>query len=272
MDAGRSLDDAAAVLECSRSKISRIELGSLGIRSRDVRDLLDDYGVTDAVLRDHLMTLAKDGAKRGWWQQYSDIIVDGYASFIGLEADAEFIRTFETVLVPGLLQIEPYSLAVIRSGIFTMRDEDVDAMVRIKMERQRILGHVLRPVRLWAVICEAALRTPIGGPDVMRAQLEHLTKVVERPNITVQVLPFAVGAHAGLSGPFSVFAFGGPLDSGGVFLENLTNSIYLDRQDEVAGYSALFDNLRSVALNPADSLDLITEIADEFMSDRTTGR
>lgn len=170
---------------------------------------------------------------------------------------------------PGLLQTEAYSRAVIRANPALVRDEDVDTLMRIKLERQRILTHVEKPVRFWAVIGETALRTPIGGPDVMRAQLDYLTKVVEEYNITLQVLPYSVGAHAGLSGPFVTFSYNVPNDTGVVFLENLTSSLYLETPSEVAAYTLVFDNLRSSALNPADSLDCIVAIANEVMTKRT---
>lgn len=268
--AGRSLEDAATVLECHRSKISRIELGYLGIRSRDVRDLLDDYGITDEGARTRLMALARDGRKRGWWDAYGKTLGPAYTNYVGLEADADYIRTFESILIPGLMQTEDYSRAVIRANPAMVRDEEVDALMAIRTERQLILTHNESPVRFWAIIGEAALRTPIGGPKVMRAQLEYLAKAVEHPNITLQVLPYSVGAHAGLSGPFVVFAFNMPNDTGVVFLENLTSSLYLETPDEVAGYTLVFDDLRSSALNPADSQDFISTVAEEFVSDKTT--
>lgn len=268
--AGRSLEDAAEVLECSRSKISRIELGYLGIRTRDVRDLLNDYEVEDEALRTHLMALAKDGNKRGWWEAYGHIVTPPYANFLQLEADADYIRSFESILIPGLLQTEAYSRAVIRANPALVRDEEVDTLMRIKAERQRLLTHVEKPVRFWAIIGEAALRTPIGGPKVMRGQLEYLAEAVEQSNVTLQVLPYAAGAHAGLSGPFVLFSYNVPNDTGIVFLENLTSSLYLETPDEVANYTLVFDALRSSALNPADSLDFVTAVAEEHTSDRTT--
>lgn len=268
--AGRSLEDAAEVLECSRSKISRIELGYLGIRTRDVRDLLNDYEVEDEALRTHLMALAKDGNKRGWWEAYGHIVTPPYANFLQLEADADYIRSFESILIPGLLQTEAYSRAVIRANPALVRDEEVDTLMRIKAERQRLLTHVEKPVRFWAIIGEAALRTPIGGPKVMRGQLEYLAETVEQSNVTLQVLPYAAGAHAGLSGPFVLFSYNVPNDTGIVFLENLTSSLYLETPDEVANYTLVFDALRSSALNPADSLDFVTAVAEEHTSDRTT--
>jgi transcriptional regulator with XRE-family HTH domain len=263
-EAGRKLEDAALVLECHRSKISRIELGYLGIRARDVRDLLDDYGVTDEAVRDHLMALARVGSKRGWWDKYGQIIQPAYANYLDLESDANYIRTFQSILIPGLLQTEAYSRAVIRSNPALVRDEVIDTLQKVRAERQAILTRDAEPVRFWSIIGEAALRTPIGGVDVMRGQLDHLTDMVKRPNITLQVLPYSVGAHAGLSGPFVIFGFNVPGDTGVVFLENLSSSLYLETKEEVDGYTLVFDDLRSSALNPADSLDYIARIADEL--------
>ncbi|WP_328469971.1 helix-turn-helix domain-containing protein [Streptomyces sp. NBC_00448] len=264
-EAGRSLEDAAGVLECHRSRISRIELGYLGVRARDVRDLLNDYGVSNEDLRARLTELARHGSKRGWWDAYGQIIAPAYANYLELEADTDYIRAFESILIPGLLQTEDYSRAVIRANPALVRDDDVDTLMRVKIERQTILTRQDGPVRFWAIIGEAALRTPIGGTEVMRAQLDHLVKVVERPNVTLQVLPYDVGAHAGLSGPFVIFSFAVPNDAGVVFLENLSSSLYLETHDEVAGYTLVFDALRSSALNPADSLDYIAKVADEVL-------
>lgn len=263
--ADRSLVDAAAVLECSRSKISRIELGYLGISARDVRDLLDDYGVTDEAVRSYLTALARDGSKRGWWDKYGQIIPPAYANYLDLESDSNYVRTFQSILIPGLLQTEAYSRAVIGANPALVREEVVDTLMKVRVERQTILTRDAGPVRFWSIIGEAALRTPIGGPEVMRAQLDHLAETVQRPNITLQVLPYKVGAHAGLSGPFVIFGFNVPNDTGVVFLENLSSSLYLETKDEVDGYTLVFDALRSSALNPADSLDYIDSIANEIM-------
>jgi hypothetical protein len=146
-----------------------------------------------------------------------------------------------------------------------VRDGDVDALMKVRVERQTILARRDNPVRFWAVIGEAALRTPIGGPEVMSAQLDYLRAVVERPNVTLQVLPYSVGAHAGLSGPFVLFSFAVANDTGVVFLENLTSSLYLEMSDEVAGYTLVFDALRSAALNPADSFDYIATVGGEAL-------
>ncbi|MFD5536674.1 helix-turn-helix domain-containing protein [Streptomyces sp. NPDC127079] len=263
-DAGVSLEQAAETLECSRSKISRIELGYLGIRVRDVRDLLASYGVKDDELLERLTALARDGSKRGWWDAYGQIIPPAYANYLGLEADANYIRTFQSILIPGLLQTEEYSRAVMKANPAMVRDEVVDTLMKVRAERQAILTRDNDPVRFWAIIGESALRTPVGGVEVMRSQLDHLTKMTERPNITLQVLPYSVGAHAGLSGPFLVLSFATPNDSGVVWLENLSSSLYLDTQEEVSGYTLVFDDLRSSALNPADSLEHIARITQEL--------
>ena len=271
--ASRSLEDAAEVLECSRSKISRIELGYLGISVRDVRDLLDHYGVDDEKLRSHLAALARDGKKRGWWDAYGQIIAPAYTNYLGLEADAEYLRTFESILIPGLLQTEAYSRAVIRANPALVSDEVIDTLQKVRVERQAILTRGETPVRFWAIIGEAALRTPIGGADVMRAQLDHLTDMVKLPNVTLQVLPYSIGAHAGLSGPFVIFSFpDAPNGAGPVFLETLTSSLFVETRNEVDGYTLVFDDLRSSALNPADSLEYISRIAEEIMPKKARGK
>lgn len=258
-----SLEEAADILECHRSKISRIELGYLGIRSRDVRDLLDAYGVTDETLRSHLTELARSGSTRPWWEAYGAAITPEYANYLGLESDAESLRTFETILVPGLLQTDAYSAAVIRANP-RLDEQTVQALLRVRAERLSAVTRPHRPLGVRAVIGEAALRTPIGGVQVMTAQLDYLTEVGDQANVTLQVLPFSVGAHAGLCGPFTLFSFAVPEGSGMVYLEALTSSHYLEAQETLTEYASVFDSLSATALGPTASVEFITKIRDEL--------
>jgi transcriptional regulator with XRE-family HTH domain len=255
---GKTLDDAAAVLECHRSRISRMETGHLPVKRRDLDDLLDLYGVTEAETRSTLTAMARRMNEPNWWEEYG--LDPTYENLLGLESEANYIRSFQTILIPGLLQTDDYTRAVIDANPALVTDDSIEKLLRVRAERKLVLTRDELPVRFWGIIGEAALRTPVGGADVMKAQIDYLVKMTERPNITLQVLPYKAGAHAGLSGPFIIFAFSLPGDRDIIFLENLTSSLYLDKPPAVEEYTLVFDDLRSSALNPGDSLDLISEI------------
>ena len=255
--AGKTLEAAAEVLDCHASRVSRIETGHLPLKRRDLTDLLDLYDVSDTDVRTALLALAREKNQPNWWEVFG--LDPAYANLLGLESEANYIRTFQTILIPGLLQIDSYTRAVVRANPALVTDEAVDKMLRVREERKNILTRDESPVRFWGIMGEAALRTPVGGSDIMREQLEHLEKMTQRTNITLQVLPYAMGAHAGMSGPFIIFSFPLPGDSEVAFLENLTSSLYLETTEEINSYTLVFDVLRSSALNPADSLEFISE-------------
>lgn len=257
----RTTDEAAAQLECSRPKISRIETGSVAVRPIDVRALLDLYGVHDAATRDGLLELARQSGRRGWWRDYGDTLPQPYEDFVGLEAQANYVRTWQTNLIPGLLQTPDYARAITAANPASTSPDTVEQLVKVRMDRQAAVMERSDPPRFWAVIWEPALRVPVGGADVMRKQLIHLAELVERPTTTVQVLHVAKGEIACVARPFVVFAFPQPAPDV-VFLENLTSSNYLEGEDEVAGHVLTFDYLRSSAESPADSLTMIKKIID----------
>ncbi|MCX4744985.1 helix-turn-helix domain-containing protein [Kitasatospora sp. NBC_01287] len=259
---GKSTEDAAGVLKCSRAKISRIETGASGIRRLDLSVLLDLYGITEPHARDALEQLARDGKKRGWWHDYGDTVPPAYADFLGLENDARYIRTWQPMVIPGLLQTEGYTRALLEANPAAVRKERVEQLVRIRMERKEVLNKA-DPARFWAIIWEPALRCPVGGEAAHRTQLTHLTEVAELPNVTLQVVPLEVGATAGACGAFVMFGFSDSPMPGAVFLETLTSSHYLENESELDGYGLAFDYLRSSALNPARSRDMIAAIAAE---------
>ncbi|MDH6137155.1 transcriptional regulator with XRE-family HTH domain [Kitasatospora sp. MAA4] len=260
--AGKSTEDAAGALKCSRAKISRIETGASGIRRLDLGILLDLYGIADLPARDALERLARDGKKRGWWHDYGDTIPPAYADFLGLEGDARYIRTWQSMVIPGLLQTEGYARALLQANPAAVRPERIDQLVKIRMDRKEVLTKA-DAARFWAIIWEPALRCPVGGKEVRRAQLLHLADAAQQPNITLQVVPLDVGATAGACGAFVMFGFTDSPMPGAVFLETLTSSHYLEQEAELDGYGLVFDYLRSSALNPAQSLDMITAIAAE---------
>ncbi|MER6303953.1 helix-turn-helix transcriptional regulator [Kitasatospora sp. NPDC001539] len=260
--ASKTTDDAASALECSRAKISRIETGAVGIRRLDLGILLDLYGVTDPQARTTLETLARESKKRGWWHDYGDTIPPAHADFLGLEGDARYIRTWQPLVVPGLLQTEDYARALLQANPAAVRPDKIDQLVKMRMERKGILTKP-DPARFWGIIWEPALRCPVGGVDVRQAQLTYLREAAQLPNVTLQVVPLELGATAGACGAFVMYGFSDSPAPGAVFVETLTTGYYLEREAELDGYGLAFEYLRSSALNPSESLDMITAISAE---------
>jgi transcriptional regulator with XRE-family HTH domain len=258
--AGKTLDDVADFLECSPAKVSRIESGQVGARIQDVRDMLDLYGVTGAE-RDALLDLVRQARLKGWWHAYADMISEAFQTMIGLEDEATTIWTYENHVVPGLLQTPRYAESI----MIGRRDDPLDLVERgvtLRATRQAVLARE-RPPEYRAVIDEAALRRPAGGPQVMDEQYAHLIAVAERPSVTVQVLPFAAGADFGGSFPFVILGFADLAEPKVVYAETLTDAFYLNTAEKVGRYLAEFDSLRAHALDPAGSVDLIRQIRDE---------
>ncbi|WP_129839022.1 helix-turn-helix transcriptional regulator [Streptomyces sp. RFCAC02] len=260
-DTGLSAEAVAKQMEFSRPKLSRIEAGEVRVSQNDLKALLHLYGVDDDARRTRFIESARDARKRGWWQTYADSLPREYTDYIALEADATDIRTFQPILIPGLLQTERYMRAAIRANPAIMPPADVDKLVRIRFERQTILGRD-QPPRLWAILGEAALRQTVGGADVMVEQIRHLEKLTASQHIVIQVLPYSAGAHAGLTGPFVCFSL--PRDPDIVCVENMTGTLYMDRAGERQGYNSAFDHLRAAADNPADSLVRMQGVAEEM--------
>ncbi len=258
--AGFTLDDAARILECDRSKISRIETGQRGVRPKELGELLVEYGVEPS-RRDALLALARQARQVGWWQSYSEVLYDAYQDFISLEASASAIWTYEAQLVPGLLQTEDYARAIAGASLVGESQEEREQFVQARLIRQQVLTRE-QPVQFWAILSEGALRQLVGGPQVMRAQLRHLSDIGStRPNVNVQILPFAAGAHAATSGPHVIMKFPEAPDLGVVYLEGQTGGIYLESTDEVARYTLVFEHLRASALSTAATMRLIEEVA-----------
>lgn len=251
-DAGVTTAQAAELLSCSPAKISRIENGIVSVRVVDLRLLLDRYGDQDQEHRTYLERLARESNKRGWWQDYDDTIPPYYADFIGLETDASYIKTWEATIVPGLLQTPEYARAVMLANPAMISPDKLENFISIRHERQARLEQGT-DVRLDAVIWEAVLITTVGGDEVQRGQLSRLLELMDRPNISVQVLPLEAGDKASMSGSFVTFSFGSERSVSTVFVENLTSSQYLERDQELRGYTLVFDALRSAALSPAAS-------------------
>jgi transcriptional regulator with XRE-family HTH domain len=259
---GISREDAGYAIRASESKISRLELGRVGFKERDVVDLLTLYGVEGGEERMALLGLARDANAPGWWHKYGDVLPPWFQSYVGLEAAANLIRTYEVQFIPGLLQTEEYARAVVLLG-HDGRPEEIDRRVALRMERQAVLARPGAP-RFWAVLDEAALRRPIGGPDVLRGQLEHLVAAAKLPNVTVQVIPFGFGGHAAAGGAFSILRFADQALPDVVYIEQLTSALYLDKREDVDRYLEAMERLCVEAETPTESVlrlnQLLTDI------------
>lgn len=241
----------------SHAKISRLELGRTGFKERDIRDLLTLYGVTDAEERQRFLDLARQANEPGWWHRYSDLLPSWFGTYLGLEQAASKIRTYEAHLVPGLLQTTEYARAVMSLGY---EDADMDRRVQVRIRRQEVL-HRADPPTIWAIIDEAALHRPVGGPRVHREQMEHLVELAQLPNVTVQVLPYSAGEHAAAGSSFSILRFAEEELPDIVYLEHLTSALYLDRKQDLALYLSVMDRLSVQAESPGESLKILAEYA-----------
>jgi len=260
--AGLTCEEVAEHLECSASKISRVETGRVSVSPRDVRDMLELYKVP-AEQRDSLVQLARDSRQKGWWHAFSDAMMPQFATYLGLESAASEIRIYEVNLIPGLLQTEDYARAVIRSGMMNSPSEDVERRVALRMARQPAVTRD-DPPKIWAVLDEAALRRRVGGAGLMRLQLEHLLTQAALPNVAVQVIPFAGGAHPAMGRPFVILVFPERIDTDVVYLEDLTSALYVEDVAEVDRYNVFFNHLRATALSFDDSSALIASVLKEM--------
>jgi len=256
--AGITIDHVAERLECSGSKISRIETGQTGVTPRDVRDMLGVYGVRSEYA-EVLLQIAREARQKGWWQLFGDVLTGAY---VGLEAAADHVHSYEGQVVPGLLQTEEYAQAMIQAARPDISAAEVEKRVRVRMSRQSLLSQD-EPLDLWVVLDEAVLRRPVGGTDVMRRQLGHLATTAELPNVTLQVLPFAAGAHAGMDGAFTMLQYDESADQNLVFASNAAGGLFLEKEDELERYEFIFDYLRAKALRPEESLSMILRSAKE---------
>ncbi|MGW4250880.1 helix-turn-helix domain-containing protein [Streptomyces californicus] len=253
---GVTREAAGYSIRASESKISRMELGRVSFKARDVEDLLTLYGVTDEAERDSLLGLAREANVAGWWHSYGDVLPGWFQTYVGLEGAASLIRIFEVQFVHGLLQTEAYAHAVVSRGMRGASPAEIDRRVALRLERQKVLVSERAPT-FHAVLDEAALRRPYGEREVMRAQLRHLIDMSERPNITLQVIPFSHGGHAGESGSFTMLRFPESDLSDIVYLEQLTSALYLDKPEEVAQYEKAMATLAQDSPGTDESRDLL---------------
>jgi transcriptional regulator with XRE-family HTH domain len=263
---GFTLTEVAERLEINQGSLSRIENGERGTSPVRVRALLDLYGVDDDTQRSDVLDLvrADKEQQKPWWRKYSTVLTaTRYDGYLALEAGATYLANYQPMLVPGLLQTEDYARSVISQMRMDLSPPEVESLVKVRMERQNSRLGGEHPTKLWAILDEAVLRRTIGSAEVMREQMGKLTETSEQPNITVQLLPFSLGAHPGLYGPFVVLTFPDPTPNL-VWLENPKNSVYLESTEDVANYTEIFDQLRACALGPSETRNRIAQISKEL--------
>ena len=258
--AGLSIDGAARVLECGKAKISRIETGVNGIRHAELKALLHAYGVDDDHLTQALTEMAREGRTRNWWNRYGDVLSGGYADIVELESKAVSLHSWETILMPGLLQTPDYMRVLFQRGRIDAPEGELEDHVRGRLHRQQILAADDGAPELWVVLYEAVLQAAFGGPEVMREQLLHLVHMAQQERVTVQVLPYTTDSHRGVNGPFGIIGMPDPgMDV--VRTETAMSTLYMEDNAQVAAYRLMFDQLRAVALGPVPSLRHIQDVA-----------
>ena len=262
-DAGISRTDAGWAIRGSESKISRLELGRVGFKVRDVDDLLTLYKLDDGEERDRLLTLAREANNPGWWQRYDDLTPNWFHSYLGLEMAADLVRTFELQFVPGLLQTPDYARAVVQLGRQDkpLARSEQERLIALRMGRQKVLTRQ-PPARVWAVVDEAVLRRPIGGKEVLRAQLEYLIEASKRHNVTLQIIPLETGGYTSTGGAFTLLRFNDADLPDIVYIEHLTSAVYLDKREELDAYVVTMDALSITAAQPRETERLLRTAID----------
>jgi transcriptional regulator with XRE-family HTH domain len=255
--AGVTRDDAGYHIRASGSKISRMELGRVSFKERDVTDLLEFYGINDLGEREKLVQLTKEANATPWYQKYQDVVPDWFHVFVGLEEAAQLIRVYEVQFVPGLLQTEEYARSVILQGAPGLDPDEVERRVALRMGRQKLLTRE-NPPRYWVIMDEAALRRPMGGRDVHVGQIERLIDLVGEPNITIQVMPFRYGGHAAEGGAFTIMRFPETDLPDVVYMEYLTGAHYIDKPEEVERYAAVMERLSVAGTSPDRTREILS--------------
>jgi transcriptional regulator with XRE-family HTH domain len=260
LDLGLTVEQVAERLLCSASKVSRMETGQRGATLRDVRDLCDLYGISSAGERDRLMALAREGKQQGWWQ--SQDFPDDYGRYVDYEQEATAIRTYQSTIVPGLLQTPEYVREMSNVAVPEVSAETANEFVEVKERRQARLAAV-PPLSLSVILDEAVLHRVVGGPAVMGAQLERMIEATRIHSVTIQVIPYIAGAHPAMDSTFTILDLTDPVPSV-VYVEGLVGRIYLERPQEIARYEYVFDRLKALALSPQDSAELIAKVAANY--------
>jgi transcriptional regulator with XRE-family HTH domain len=264
-DSELTLAEVSGRVEVSAGSLSRIETGDRGTTPVLVKALLDCYGVNDQAVREDILDLvrADQAQKRPWWRKYATVVnTTQYGGYLALESGAVSLRSYEPLLIPGLLQTEDYARAIITEMRSDLTARQVDALVKVRLRRQELLSGEAPP-KLWVVIDEAAIRRHVGSAKVMQQQIEHLLAACEHPHITMQFLAFELGAHAGLYGSFVLMDFPNPTPEV-VWMENLTNSVCFEDSKDVDRYADVFDHLRARALGPSETRRRFRELIKEL--------
>ena len=259
---GITREAAGQAIRASEAKISRLELGRVGFKERDIADLLELYGVREPAERDGFLQLVRQANTPGWWHRYSDVLPGWFEMYVRLEQAASVIRSYQLQFVPGLFQTEAYARAVIRSDAAGESADEIERRVNLRMARQKLLAEPNAPT-FWAVIDEAALRRPYGSPQVMHEQLAHLEAVAELPAVILQVLPFDRGSEAASAGPFTLLRFAESDLPDVVYMEQPTSAMYLDKPSDVEFYRAAMDRIALAALDPTESRALLRRMAED---------
>jgi transcriptional regulator with XRE-family HTH domain len=257
-----SLAEAGEAIRASHSKLSRMETGRVGFKDRDIADLLTLYGVTSEDEREAVRALARSANAPGWWHDYSDVLPPWFEAYVGLEEAAAQIRSYELQFIPGLLQTGDYARAVTLLGHAGAPAAEIERRVSLRMARQAMLDRENAP-NLWVVLDEAVLRRPLEGWDVMQGQLKHLLEMAERPQVTLQIMPFQAGGHAAAGGAFSILRFAEPDLPDVVYLEQLNSALYLDKPETVDEYLMVMERICMEAATPADSVAAIRKMLQE---------
>jgi transcriptional regulator with XRE-family HTH domain len=260
---GVTREAAGYLIRGSSSKISRLELGRVGFKERDVADLLTLYGVSDEQEREVFLALVRQANAPGWWREYGDVLPSWFEPYLGLEQAASVIRIYEPALVPGLLQTPDYARAVMQLRYVQASAPGVERCVALRMARQEFLTQPGAP-ELWVMLDESALRRRVGCPAVQREQLLHLIQMAQRPNITLQVVPLQVGGPVAVGGPFTILRLSEFGLSDVVYLEHLASACYLDKQRDTVGYRAIMDSLCVEANSPEASIHFLRRIIDDL--------
>ena len=253
--------EAAYTVRASESKMSRLELGRVAVKERDVADLLTMYGVGDPAEREAFLDMVRHANQPGWWRRYNDVLPSWFQDFVGLEESASLIQCYELQFVPGLLQLEAYAMAIATRGRPEFAPDDVKRRIAARMERQKILFGV-HPPTLWVVLDESVLRRPIGGRQVFRAQLEHMIEMSLRPNITIQVVPHHLSGYAA-EGAFTILRFAEPELPHVAYIEHLGGALYLDGLAEIEVYGRALDRLMVDAETPERSRQMLAKVLAE---------
>jgi len=254
-------EDVAQKLECSVSKISRIETGRVAVSPRDARDLLGIYGVAGDQ-RDSLIQLARESRQKGWWHAYGDAVQPHLATYLGLETAASEIRIYKVSRIPGLLQTEDYSRALLATGKLNTPPSDQERQLAVLADRRRQAN--LSPPAVWAILDEAALRRRVGGPGVMRSQIEHLIALAGMPDVYLQVIPFASGAYPSLDLPFLILGFPDPADPDVVCIGYPSGMLWIEDASEIGTYNRVFNHLQAAALSPGGSRSLMESVLKDL--------